>query len=69
MRWRRRRRHDPRARLAQDIRRISGFMAVVVDEDEDEDEAGRLDVHEPDLAAGCVNAWSRWGRHLEDADR
>jgi hypothetical protein len=59
MRWRRRRRDDPRVRLAQDIRQIAGFMAAVVDQ------AERLHLEVPDLAAGCVNAWRRWGRYLE----
>jgi hypothetical protein len=60
MRWRRKRRDDPRARLAQDIRRTAGFMAAVVQD------ASRLGVPVPELAVGCLNAWRRWGRHLED---
>jgi hypothetical protein len=29
------------------------------------DNANRLGLPVPDLAVGCVNAWRRWGRHLE----
>jgi hypothetical protein len=60
MHWRRKQRDDPRARLAQDIRRAAGFMAAIVDE------ASRLGLPVPDLAAGCVSAWRRWSRHLEE---
>jgi hypothetical protein len=59
VRWKRTRRHDPRARLVEDVKRTAGFMAAVVQD------ATRLGLPVPDLAAGCVNAWRRWGRHLE----
>jgi hypothetical protein len=60
MRWKRTRRHDPRTRLADDIRRTAGLMAAVVQD------AARLGVPIPNLAADCVSAWHRWGRHLKD---
>lgn len=59
MRFKRRRRDDPRSRLAEDIRRTAGLMAAVIQE------AARLGVPVPDLAAGCVSAWRYWGRHLD----
>jgi hypothetical protein len=60
MRWKRTRRDDPRARLADDIRRTAGLMAAVVAD------AERLKVSVPELALGCVSAWSRWARRLKD---
>jgi hypothetical protein len=61
MHWRRKRRDDPRARLAQDIQRVTGFMEAV------HDEAKRLGLPVPDLAAGCLSAWRRWSRHLDNS--
>lgn len=58
MRWKRTRRHDPRARLADDVRRTAGLMAAVVQD------AERLKVTVPELALGCASAWRRWARHL-----
>jgi hypothetical protein len=58
MRWKRTRREDPRARLADDIRRTAGLMAAVVAD------AERLRVAVPDLVLGCASAWQRWARHL-----
>jgi hypothetical protein len=63
VRFKRTRRDDPRARLAQDVRRTAGYMAAIVED------ASRLGVPVPDLAAGCVNAWRRWGRHLESGSK
>jgi hypothetical protein len=59
MRSRRKRRDDPCARLAQDIRRAAGFMAAVVDE------ASRLGLPVPELATACINARRRWGWQLD----
>ena len=59
VRFKRTRRDDPRARLIEDVRRTAGFMAAVIQD------AERLKVTVPELAAGCVSAWRRWGRHLE----
>jgi hypothetical protein len=60
MRFKRRRRDDPRSRLAEDVRRTSGLMAAVIQD------ATRLGVPVPDLAAGCARAWRRWSRHLKE---
>jgi hypothetical protein len=60
MRFKRRRRDDLRSRLAEDVRRTAGLMAAVIQD------AARLGVPVPDLAAGCVSAWRRWSRHLEE---
>jgi hypothetical protein len=37
-------------------------MAAVVQE------AARLGVTAPELAASCVSTWGRWGRHLAKPD-
>jgi hypothetical protein len=58
MRWKRTRKDDPRARLADDVRRCAGLMAAVVQD------AERLKVTLPELALGCVSARRRWGRYL-----
>jgi hypothetical protein len=58
VRWKRRRREDRGARLADDVRRAAGFMAFVLQD------AERLKVPIPELAYGCVSAWRRWTRHL-----
>ena len=58
MRWKRTRRGNPRARLADDVRRTAGLMAAVVAD------AERLRVSVPDLALGCASTWRRWARHL-----
>jgi hypothetical protein len=58
VRWKHTRKHDPRARLADDVRRCAGLMAAVVAD------AERLRVSVPELALGCASAWRRWARHL-----
>jgi hypothetical protein len=58
MRWRRRR-SDPRARLADDVRRLAGYAESVVAH------ADRLDVEVPEELADCVVMWWRWSRDLK----
>jgi hypothetical protein len=58
MRWKPTRRDDPRARLADDIRRTAGLMAAVVAD------AERLRVTVPERALDCASAWRRWARRL-----
>jgi hypothetical protein len=50
---------DPRARLADDIRRAAGYMEAIVAQ------AERLDMPVPQAIHTCVAVWRGWFRALD----
>jgi hypothetical protein len=57
-RWRRARRYERRARLAQDAHRTVGMLAAVLAD------AERASAEVPDGVGACLAVWSAWSTRL-----